>query len=447
MGSKGSSKPPVQPAGASLVDEYTPWGTSTYTPVETIRVKGAPDQKRYRLDVNLTPEQKRLFEQEQTLNEGLNQLAIDQTGRLSGHLSNPVSFAGAPAVNAGSIQSGLSTGGLPSVRGLSSGNLPSVRQISTGGLSDLPGIDDFGAERQRVEDALYQRSASRLDPQWEAQQRAMESRLAAQGITAGSAAYRSALDDFSRGRNDAYAGARNDAILAGGGEQSRLFGDALAGRQQMFGERATTNAADLAYRNALFGERQAATAADLARRNQIFGERESAGSFANMAQQQDYAQQDQNRARYIEELLAQRNQPINEIAALLGTGGQGSPLQFRGSGEAGNAAAQQYQAQLAGWQNQQQAAQANRSGLYSTGAALGSAAIIAASDRRLKNLIGVVGQVGPHNVWLYTWKHDGSLDIGVMAQEVLEIAPHLVGEIGGGYLGVDYAGLLREYGR
>jgi hypothetical protein len=270
-----------------------------------------------------------------------------------------------------------------------------VRNLNARGLSDIPGLDDFSGERQRVEDALYARATSRLDPQMQQQQRQLESRLAAQGITAGSAAHRQALDDFARRSADAYAGARNDAILAGGGEQSRIFADALAGRGQMFGEREAMTAADMAYRGQRLGEQTAASAADLARRNQLFGERqagsqqalanraqmfgerESAGSFANLAQQQDYNQQVADRARSIEEILALRNQPINEIAALMGTGGGVTQPEFRGSGEAANAAAQQYQAQLAGWQQQQQGRQSTLGGLFGLGGQLGAAGILA----------------------------------------------------------------------
>lgn len=103
------------------------------------------------------------------------------------------------------------------------------------GISALP--TDFSADRAKVEDALYSRAASRLDPQFQQSSHDLEVKLANQGIPVGSEAWQREMDNFSRAKNDAYAGARNDAIGMGGAEEARSFGMAQAGRQQGISDR------------------------------------------------------------------------------------------------------------------------------------------------------------------------------------------------------------------
>ncbi|MGR6743517.1 hypothetical protein, partial [Aeromonas veronii] len=75
-------------------------------------------------------------------------------------------------------------------------------------------VDDFSKNRQEVQDALL----ARQQPQMDRDKAALEQRLADQGITIGSKAYQSSMDDYGRSANDA----RLAAVLAGGQEQSRL---------------------------------------------------------------------------------------------------------------------------------------------------------------------------------------------------------------------------------
>lgn len=96
------------------------------------------------------------------------------------------------------------------------------------------------------------------------------------------------MDDFERQKADAYAGARNDTIAAGGDEQSRLFADALSGRGQQFGERQS---------NAAFGNQAA---------EQDFGQRFQSGQFQNAIRSQRFGEE-----------LTQRNQPFAEFMQLV----------------------------------------------------------------------------------------------------------------------------------
>lgn len=125
-----------------------------------------------------------------------------------------------------------------------------------------------------------------------------------------------------------------------------------------------------------------------------------------------------------------RNQPINEITALM-SGSQVSQPQFMGTNmptipttdTAGiisnydNQRMQQWQAEMA-----------QRNSLLGGLFGLGSSFIMA-SDERVKENIEPLGKVEGHNVYAYDYKgkfDDGEKHIGVMAQEVEEKRPDAV---------------------
>jgi len=148
------------------------------------------------------------------------------------------------------------------------------------------------------------------------------------------------------------------------------------------------------------------------------------------------------RGQAVQEALAERNQPINEITALL-SGSQVSQPNFVGTPQTGVAGVdyaglvnQNYQAQLAGWQNQVSQNNAMMGGLFG----LGGAAIKAIpwSDRRLKTDIVRLG-TGAKGLPVYAFRYiwGGPVQIGYMADEVERVAPHAVHQIGG-FKAVDY---------
>jgi hypothetical protein len=280
------------------------------------------------------------------------------------------------------------------------GMTPIQTGVNTSGLPKLAGGDDFSADARRVTDAVYGQATSRLDPQLQQQESAMRSRLAAAGIAENSDAYRREMDNFSRNRTDAYNQANFSAIQAGGAEQSRLFGMSLGARNQGFNE----GAANL--------------------------------STNNSARQQQ-----------IQEATYLRNLPLNEIAALLGTGGGVNNPMFQNVAQVGvaapdyqgavyanyNAANQQYQAK-------QQARSQMLGSIMGLAGSLGSAAIT--SDRRLKEFITPIMRDARGLMW-YTFNYIGSAakQFGVMAQEVLDVVPDAVVTMDNGYMAVDYGKL------
>ena len=95
-------------------------------------------------------------------------------------------------------------------------------------------------------------------------------------------------------------------------------------------------------------------------------------------------------------------------------------------------------------QQQQYANQvAQQNGLYSALGQMGASAAMMMSDIRVKTDISRVGTLDNGlPVYAYRYKHGGPMQIGVMAQEVAEVNPSAVAEIGG-VLHVNYAEAVR----
>jgi hypothetical protein len=98
--------------------------------------------------------------------------------------------------------------------------------------------DDGSLDRQNVEDSLYNRATSRLDPEFNTQEDQLRTRLANQGITEGSEAYTNSMRDFNFAKNDAYSNARNTAISGADASQRNYLANALMMRNQPLSEQA-----------------------------------------------------------------------------------------------------------------------------------------------------------------------------------------------------------------
>lgn len=242
-----------------------------------------------------------------------------------------------------------------------------------GGPQRTVGPTDYSADRQSVVDALN----SRLNPQLDRDRASLENNLTNQGFQRGTQAFTDAMDQFGRQSNDAHI----QNILAGGQEQSRLanldftrFGLQNQAQAQDFGQAQSrgqfaNDAQQRAYDQSLgrgqfgnqaqqqnytqaLGRGQFANDANLATaqfgnaaQQQQFGQQMDVGNFNNNAQAQEAGFNNQNamglyglnaqnagfqnasRDAGIQEQLAMRNQPINEISALM-SGGQVSQPQF-----------------------------------------------------------------------------------------------------------------------
>ena len=471
----------VANANLNRIDQYTPQGSLTFKQTG-VNSDGTP---RYASYQQYSPGEQKLYDQQNQIAQQLGGLAQDNMSRVAETQGKDFNFNGMTPlqsnVQGGQIQTSYAQG--RPVQG-SIANAGQIRdQFGSGGniqtgldytnLTGLPGTDDFSADAQRVNDAVYKQATSRLDPQFEQQQRDLASQLAAKGVTENSAAYRNAMDQFARQRTDAYNQATYSGVQAGANEQSRLFGLALNARQQGQNEVNTQGNFANAAQQQQFSQNAAQAQFQNAAQSQRYDQNANNAQFANAAQQQQYSQNAANaafnntaqeqkynqnaanvalnnnvRQQQIQEATYLRNLPLNDSASLLATGGGVQQPDFAnfanvnvGNTDYAGLVQSNYGAQMQAY-NQ---AQANRSaGLGSIFGALGSiggAAVM--SDRRLKQAIVRVGELAS-GIPTYVYSYIGSAvrHFGVMAQDVLTVRPDAVIEMPGGYLAVNYQKVL-----
>lgn len=247
----------------------------------------------------------------------------------------------------------------------------------------------YSEDRSKVEKALMERYRTQADPARQAQ----EAQLAARGLAPGSQNWGSQQDVMNRADTDAtYA-----AIQAGGAEQSRLLGEERAGWQQ-----------GQDYTNFLNSLRQ--------------------GQF--------------------QERQATRNQPINEISALM-SGSQVTVPQFQQFSRQGVDAAPIGQYINQDYQNRVNAANATNQGLFGLGGA-GLGMFSFSSDRRLKTGIRRLPGMFLAGLPLYFYHFTRrdlprGLQIGVMSDEARKLHPDAVHVDNQGFDVVDYGLLLRRH--
>ncbi len=284
---------------------------------------------------------------------------------------------------------------------LSFDGLPQGGSAANIGTADYGTVGtDFSADRQRVEDALM----SRLNPSLERDRESLRTSLINQGVNEGSEAFDRAMNRFGEQSNDA----RMSAILGAAQEQSRL--------------------------------------ADLERANIGFN-----NNVAQMGLMDDYrlaGRMDTDRGIARDELLALRNQPINEMGALM-SGGQVTQPQFM-STRAGNIPTtdvaaiigNNYNQQLGQWQQNQEALGSGLSGIGGLFQGLGAAGLTL-SDERAKTDKKKIGETDD-GIGIYSYRYKGSpkTEIGLMAQEVQKKKPQAVARTGAGLLAVDYGAAL-----
>jgi hypothetical protein len=190
-------------------------------------------------------------------------------------------------VNAQPLQYGFDSGG-QTQRSLDFSGAPSLNT-------------DFSGLAKQAQDANYASQTQYLDPQFAQSDQALASKLAAQGITQGSDAYNTAMDNAARQKQAAYSDARNQSIMAGDAQANALFGQNLAARQQGVGEATTQgnfanaalaqqfaqNQGQAGFYNAAqaqgFGQGMQNAQLNNQAQNDIFGQNLAAGGFANDA--------------------------------------------------------------------------------------------------------------------------------------------------------------------
>ena len=335
------------------LDEFTPYGSSTYSPTGDPTPQGI---QRYARTFKLDPAQQAILDQQNRVSRELSTVAGDQVGRVGETLATPFTYEGMPAggdtANYGQTVSNLAAM-TQNPYDLQAGKsfAPTAQEIGAtadaGTQAAMTAAEHYStpfdyssaaaapeadaAARQQVIDSMYGQAQSRLDPRFEGEQRAMENQLANSGIPRGSEAFSSAMRDFNLGKNDAYQGALNSAILAGGREQSRLFGIGTEARRNDINELNYLRglpAAEQQQLMGMYGQEQAlrqgqfdamGSVRDREISEQLRQRQIPMQEMQNLAQAQRglFGLNDQQRQRVIQEQAYLRNLPLNETAALM----------------------------------------------------------------------------------------------------------------------------------
>jgi hypothetical protein len=413
---------------------------SGYTPITDPSTGATYSIPSFSQTQTLSPEQQTLYNQQTSLGIEGNQLAAEQLNRLDNSLSKPVDASGLPPLvpNLGPPPTQNQVGSGP-ILNHSFGMTPNAQMFSgqaqplqqhaavdyaTGGW-DIGrqtqyevGPTDYSADRQRVEEAMY----SRLAPELERERASMENTLVNQGFQRGTAAFNEQMDAYGRQANDA----RMQVLLAGGQEQSRLagldfqkFGLENQAQQQGFNQmtdrtklenaamaqnnaarinsgqfyndaqtqglnnQVVANQATNASNSLLWDQNAQAAQFGNTSAQQAFDNNMASTGFNNQAAQQQYLNFKTNadyqataRERALQEQLALRNQPINEISALMNGGQVTMPqfTQFRPGEIAPNTLGQNvysgYQTAANVYNSQNQANAASRAGMFNLGASI-----------------------------------------------------------------------------
>lgn len=397
------------------VNQVTPDGSLTYSQTGTYKWTDPNsgrvyDLPQYTATTTLSQDAQNIRNANNEAQLNLANLAASQSSRAGDLLSRPMDMSTLPAAADRSGISAPQYGAGPNAptyetvgQGADYQNLGAgptyQRQSGDAGLVDNY-QNDFTADRQKVEDALF----SRINPQLDIQRENIQRELAARGVKPGSAAYDRAMQEYGQTANDARFG----AILNAGTEQQRLSDQARAAAQFTNDARQTTftNAANQnSYNNNLTAQERADQVNTTGYNNQMVGQRLSdalaRAGFNNQAAGQTFADEmarsarndnnannnfsqrltladalDRARSQAMQEQFALRNQPINEITALLSGSqvatpqfGVAQPSQMPTTDVAG-ITQQGYQNQFNNYQQQMDQYGATMGGLFDLGSSL-----------------------------------------------------------------------------
>lgn len=407
----------TESAKVNAVDQYSPWGSTTYQK----DANGVPTSQ----TIALSPQGDRINQGQQNIAEGLVQKAGELANRIP---TGPMDISKLPA-----RQTSLDASGLPSL--VSNVDVPELQRAVASRSGEVTNLrsQDYGAATKTTQDATFGKAQSLLQPGQQQQRQQLQQSLSDRGIPLDSAAGRAELTRMEQAQSEANNRSAYDAVAAGSAEQSRLFGlDATrtqinnSASGQRFGQDLQSGQFSNDASGQLFGMNMSNAQLNNSARAQGFNEALTTANFTN-----------DQRGASLQEAMSLRNQDFNEASALL----QGAPVmgtpQFMNTPTYGMQPVDAAGIYQQDYQNRVQAAQANNpwGGLFG----LGSAAITKWSDRRLKRDVRQIA-TGPLGLALYVFRYvwGGPLVSGFMAQDVAKVRPEAVAEGIGGWLTINY---------
>ena len=331
-------------ARISSIDQFTPTGSVTFTRDD----EGIPTSQ----IVSATPAGQEFIDTTQALGNTLANAATTQAGFLPTESFNldGVSQAGAGSLDLSTLP-GNTTAGLPGFTGVTANaqvNAPgatttgagptfdqgpviggikgpggsqrvegpnqttstSFKDRGVGPTTDSRGPNIADQDQNRIEQAVFNRELSLLQPQFDRARERLNQDLANRGIPIGSEAHSDALRQLDDAQGAQLGRLADTATITGSQEAGRLFSQALQGQQlglgreqQAFGQQ-VSGQQDLTARQAQdFGQQQARSAFGLGQEGQRFQERLGQTGVRQQQQAFNLAQQQQ---RFGNEIAAEQ---------------------------------------------------------------------------------------------------------------------------------------------
>ena len=273
---------------ANRPTQVTPWGREEWTPTQVRDPSSGELVTSWEQTTTLDPRLQEILvsRRGQTVAEiqgDRTELAGSLTGRMGDEFGTAMDWSGFSPM-----------GG--SVAPTTTSPTDVQRSLDFSGVAE---IEDPYETRQRAEDAMYSQAMSRLDPQFQQEQAALDLRLRNQGLKPGDAAYQAQMQSAQQRQTDATNQALWSSVGEGRLESGQMFGQQLARRQQGVGEQSMMGDFYNRAGQQQFGQSLAANA-------QNFGQQMQSSQYDNLRRQQQIA-----------EAMQQRGQSLNEINALL----------------------------------------------------------------------------------------------------------------------------------
>lgn len=221
-------------ANLNRVDQYSPLGSSTYQITGT-NPDGTP---KYSQTTAMSAPIKGIFDSQVANQQQAQNVSSQLLNNVSSQYSKPIDTSGVNSLNTGmtadqlaNLNNQYSTSAGPAAQAkagqyvTSVGNGGSDIQHSLGAMSNIPGVI------QGAQDAAYNNQMAYLKPQFQNDSSDLQSKLAAQGITQGSAAWDRAQSELSRNQTFQQQQAQNAAFEQGLQGGQTAFGMSLGAGQ------------------------------------------------------------------------------------------------------------------------------------------------------------------------------------------------------------------------
>lgn len=484
----------------NMTNQVTPYGNLTYSQTGNSTFTGA-DGKQYTVPqftqtTTLNPEQQATLNQTQSAANNIAQTANSLSSSGLSSLGQAVDTSGAPALQTSlgsnysqspganystavgnGYSSGLGSGYTSSLGSNYQDSLGNGYSSSLGGnYSSSLGSGyqtSFGGDVSQAYDAAKNAVMDQYTPTLDRNAEASRAQMVASGIRPGSAAYtaneQTIGDNYTRAADQATQTAQSvqNQLFNQQQQQASFTNNALTNQLntqnsaalqgQQFTNNAALNSANFGnsalLNQAQFGN-QAALQGQGFTNSALLGQMDAqnnaslgAQGFTNNAALQQAQFGNQANSQWLQNYYTQRDQPLNELSALLSgaqvnnatTGASSTPQTSVGGVDYSGLVQNQYQAQL-------QNSNSLMSGISGIVGGLGSAALTKYSDRRLKTGAHLLKRFA-NGLGVYAYRYKQTPDkreIGFMADEVERVCPAAVSRDEKGFAMVDYDRVMRE---